>query len=651
MNAGAGPPSAAVASHVQPSVMDLELAGFACAEAAAEEVVAQILHEGAKQLYHAYIERKSYSFASDAVARTLLAELQMCYVPYDRGEPLQQQQKPQQPQQRQQQQQALQQKTPEGEQQTREPEPSKQEPEQRESRPPTAEQQPQQPRCPSQPEPQAEPMPPVQPQEQQQAGASRPGTSSLPASAGGQEACRRMQHRVPSTGSGWALEEEPPRCRIDTWARSCVPVRKKLVRPRSRFTEDAAQAPAQSQRAGSKLTMTRRNLSQHSSASHSPSYRGGRDRESARARSAIGEETGGLDSTDKAGAGGAAKSPPVRTLIKFEEHVVVDEEEQQLRDIKERELRRRREEEARLQQKAAEEAEEAARLAQVKEQMNNRPYTFDSNGSVIWVQPPHPDRLPNANPVPHYSLKKDELEELKAAMEKKAKDAMPRKGAAAGYKRKADRQKSAPKEAEFVDGFEKFVSQQPSMMEVMQMAPGVTLSERGTSKAGERLTSLPQAEKPIMSRRDYEVLVLSTMATAPATTKEDKPVQVSTDGRQPSKELASKEPSVSLLATPAEHLHGDAPGEAGTEVATGDQPQPPPRLPMKPAAPPPSARRAHMKRPTLGAPLSARERPAAGTPMGARLKPCAPPPPVGATMGHGHLVPKKGEYFYPDPAP
>jgi hypothetical protein len=94
-------------------------------------------------------------------------------------------------------------------------------------------------------------------------------------------------------------------------------------------------------------------------------------------------------------------------VIALVEHVEHDEEEAGMREMKEREAKRKREEDNFLQKKASEEAEEAARLAQVKDQMKNKPYTYDSAGNIIWVQALAADKLPSANPLPSYVLRRE----------------------------------------------------------------------------------------------------------------------------------------------------------------------------------------------------------------------------------------------------
>merc|ERR1719428_1839225 len=123
--------------------------------------------------------------------------------------------------------------------------------------------------------------------------------------------------------------------------------------------------------------------------------------------------------------------------------------------------------------------------AKRKGEMVNKPYTYDTDGNIIWVQPPVPEKLPNPTPALNYKLKG-------------GKDG-PSHGAAAGAGavgeegRARPKPKASPKgrnrgqeKQGFTDSFQRLTSQQPPMMEAMQMSPGVVLGERGRQKRGER---------------------------------------------------------------------------------------------------------------------------------------------------------------------
>jgi hypothetical protein len=69
------------------SPVDLIIGGYSTAQTAAEEVIESILEEGGRLLYQSYIEKKSFSFASESITKLLVSELQLCFVRHDEGEP------------------------------------------------------------------------------------------------------------------------------------------------------------------------------------------------------------------------------------------------------------------------------------------------------------------------------------------------------------------------------------------------------------------------------------------------------------------------------------------------------------------------------------------------------------------------------------
>lgn len=491
---------------------------FSAAEAACEEAIDTILTEGGRLLYESYIERKSFSFASDAVSHVLVSELKMCFVRCDGGEPPQE----------------------------------------------------------------ARPEPPPE----------RP------------------------VRDGWAMEPEPVRCRIDTWARSCVPVRRKLVRPKVATAED----PRRRGRA-------KASSASNASVGRSPSRQGG--------------TTNSLEQSEFRGT--APKSQMIPLMEEHEE----DEEEAVMRDMKEREARRKREEEARQQKKAAEEAEEAARLAQVKDQMKNKPFTYDSNGNIIWVQPLKTNKLPTTNPAPAYSFKKDVA----------AQDPAGKPPAGRGQKsdlRGTRKRQEVRQEKEFTDSFKKFTAQQPSMMEVMTMAPGVELAERGLRKKGDNTSARGRSGAPL-TRKDYEDMVRGGSGykgdpVEGSSAHEGSPLASARSNSVAPGDEDGFGAEVKQPLLPTGGAEGDTRDglqnirklDLGAELV----PRPPASRPVQPVAPP-TFRRVQMKRDALGYAMSTRERVATGT--ASRYPNCAAQPPLGATMGHG-LAPvgqKQEEYYFP----
>ena len=525
---------------------------FSDAENAVEAVMEQILQEGGILLYQSYIHRKSFGFAADALCEILKGEMQLRFVRHDTGE--------------------LQSAG-------------------------------------------ADPSTPSAAQE-----SLRPkSTEGMPRSRGTLEVAPRptsapaswtsgLDDNDASRGDGWSLETEPARCRIDTWARACVPIRKV-----GRKAEESRKGRGSVWRMGS--------------------------------RASIGSVSGpGSRPTSRFGPQSLAeevetpKTPTVRSqLIPLVDDREEDEEEAMLRDMKEREARKLRDEQVRTERKAAE-IEEAIKLAQMKD--DKKQFTHDSEGNVIWVQPPQVHRLPNPNPAPSFVCKQDEVsrQDQKAQPEKRG-----------GRARDKNAKSKQDNSVEFQDGFRKFQSQQPPMMEVMVMSPGVELEERHRTKKGEKIKS---SKPKTMSRKEYEEI--SKGGTAPPRQEGAAKVAPKPQALKGSAGGVSALPTVDEAPSQpveASSKRGQAAtgeskvvrSEVGSDLVKG--PSLDAARPLQPA--PPSTRRVQTKRDALGFSLGTRER--LHINAGSRFPGCAAQPPLGATMGHG-LAPstqKHQEYFFP----
>eukprot|EP00929_Paragymnodinium_shiwhaense_P111827 TRINITY_DN80115_c0_g1_i1.p1 TRINITY_DN80115_c0_g1~~TRINITY_DN80115_c0_g1_i1.p1 ORF type:complete len:629 (-),score=145.29 TRINITY_DN80115_c0_g1_i1:147-2033(-) len=575
---------------------------FSAAEAVAAEVIEAILVEGGQRLYESYIERKSFSFASQSVSEALVAELRMCFVRYDQG-----------------------------------------------------------------------PLRPPPPQEaafgsaDSEAGDEVEPTASLVnasmvslTSAAG----LGFGHSVSSAATGpvgWCLESEPPRCRIDTWARAVVPIKKKIVRHKAEGSADPRGL---------------RGRTQKMSPGQVPSF-GVFASTSSRAPSRSGPA--GPTSPTAADARFEAQPECIRVntgkpqMIPIVDEREEDEEETMLREMKEREAKRKRDEDGRLARKAAEEVEQAAKLAQVKDQMKNKQCTYDSAGNIIWIQPPALHKLPSTNPAPNYLLKKA------PGGDDDAQKKMPRPpvGANTGVRRLSRQRKG---EEGFTDTFKKFAAQQPSMLEAMALTPGVALAERGHFKSGSEAVK----EDGKLTRKEYEAMIqrgqlgarlAANMADGDAgqadnvaagtSASKDKPATIAppedasqivpATGDEPG---AKEEANGKAADVPAPRSTGVArdPKAAFKVVRGGDLgadllPQAPEA--PRPVQPPPMPRRVQMKREALGYMLSSREKMQPTTGM-SRFPGCLAQPPLGATMGHGlqALAESGEEYYFPNaPAP
>lgn len=541
---------------------------FSSAENAADLVLDQVLQEGGKLLYESYIARKSFAFAAAAACEVLVGEMKMQFVSYDRGE---------------------------GQQLVRHLV---------SCRPATG----------SKADIRRHAEDDVWSARGAVEAVPRPG--SAPASTNGRldSAATVTQMAINNPASladktrdrpgiseeaprhGWCIESEPSRCRIDTWARACVPVRKASRQKMVGHNDSSRKGHAS-------------NGSVSVPSSRSPSRFGAHP---------VVEGAEGLK---------AARNQMIPLIDEREE----DAEEMMLRDLKEREARKHREEHVRAERKAAE--EEAAKLVQVKDD-KKRQFTYDSEGNMIAVQPPQLNRLPNPCPAMTFVCKEEEhSQEHRQSEEKRVPRARDRST-------KGKRRDST----ELKDGFKKFLSQQPSMMEAMVMSPGVELEERNKTKRGEKIKIDPGT----MSRKEYEEGIQRVPPSKTgATPDKTSPAQPSTAQESNSAHSAAVLPVVQATEGPspdaAKNLWSE--GGSGLVRATAAPKAPPPR-PLEPSAPS-TRKRVQPKRDALGYSLSARERLRINA--GSRFPHCAPQPPLGATMGHG-LLPqssKDQEFYFP----
>jgi hypothetical protein len=284
--------------------------------------------------------------------------------------------------------------------------------------------------------------------------------------------------------------------------------------------------------------------------------------------------------------------------------------------------------------------------------MKNKPFTYDSNGDMIWVQPLQAEKLPSANPSLSFVLRQEfpsiPTEELVTPRRKSTSKEKPTP------KQKSKHAKG--KDMEFVDTFKKLGMQQPSMYESMNMAPGVHLFERGRTKQGEGQQGSDAAPGDRMTRRQYENSVKSS-AGGPSQFSQGGEAAVAAINVQPVQENVVEEPGAGIdTLAPLKMRSSQIGVQAANLVASGGVvPQPPstPRPDSKQRVPPPpAARRVISKQSALGIfAMSPRERVPTGT--GSRYPSCPPPPPLGATMGHG-LIPqgsKYEEYYFPNSMP
>jgi len=268
---------------------------------------------------------------------------------------------------------------------------------------------------------------------------------------------------LPAQGD-WELEMRPVSATIDSWARACVPIRRdgdrlKELRPpelREVLPKEAKTSPMK------------------------PAAKQVRTPVSA----AMKDLTAGDSFLSRI------------SLLKTEEEI--DEEEMVWRDAKDREAKRKKEADARRSRQKKEEEEEHQKMSKAKDELKNKPYTYDSNGNIIWVNPVNEGKLPAYSSQMNYkfsskggapiAVEKPEPRRQKLALKPKVNNLL------VGMKD---------------DTFQRLAPQQPSMYEAMALAPGVTLEDRGRTRKAEF-----REPKGAMTRLQYEQLVFSDAANA-----------------------------------------------------------------------------------------------------------------------------------------
>lgn len=321
---------------------------YDCAESVAGEVVNRILAEGGHTLWRKYLARKAFPFAVDAAMEMIMCKAQMCFVPCDQEEDMEE---------------------------------------------------------------------------------------------------------------DWALEEEPQPAEKDSWVRMMLP-RKDPVRTTSRSTRAS-----------------------YSASSTTSSIGGGRRRKTTKSLNIEGT----IKEERKAGPRSWDITPKVRIDPEEERHreqKLLDRQKQKEKEIKDRQ-----------EKKAAE--QERTRIEALHQEMEKRPHTFDLDGNVLWIQPPNPQKLPRFQEVVRHDFKADNE---KAFRDSKTKlNETPPKPIKGRGKNRSMRKKKSEVAEEFPDSFTKLAHGQPPIMETMSMKPGVQLDHKGKQKAG----GPPAAKDGQMTRSDY----------------------------------------------------------------------------------------------------------------------------------------------------
>jgi len=264
--------------------------------------------------------------------------------------------------------------------------------------------------------------------------------------------------------SEWEIEEEPTPMMIDSWARMRLQV---LKRPRRDLMVEDPPSP-QSRNSPQMVGSQGGSMSSWNAASS-------------------------LNSPKKGKSKTIAINPEPSEPAKMFPLVIetpVDEEEDRLRDAKLAAEAKKREFELHqrhLEMKAEEERREIERN---QNELANKQFAFDSDGNLIWVESPNPEKLPPT--MEQFKFKfcagrrsgPRELDTTSSMMAtSKSQPPSPVKSPKSPKRNRGSRRQQHL-DPEFPDGFSKLKHMQPPILDTMLLRPGVVLETSGKTKKG-----------------------------------------------------------------------------------------------------------------------------------------------------------------------
>jgi hypothetical protein len=261
----------------------------------------------------------------------------------------------------------------------------------------------------------------------------------------------------------WAIEEEPQPYEIDSWARMHLPTRRRIA------GEDDAQTQ-----------MPRRN-----------------PRRNTRPQMAVNRRR------------------PERTNYRSEQRMFalpedapIEEEEERLRREKTEEKQRLVEKEHVARQAEKDDKAQANKIIALHEEMDRRPHTFDTDGGIIWIEEPKPEKLPKFQEMFPFNVKRDNarrtMDAAQLAQSLMSQNSPDKNADSSKTRKKAQDRKNKNKKgdthgADFTDFFAKLQDGQPPILETMLVKAGVTLEAQGQKAIG---PDLPD-QRRTMSRKEY----------------------------------------------------------------------------------------------------------------------------------------------------
>lgn len=258
------------------------------------------------------------------------------------------------------------------------------------------------------------------------------------------------------TRGSWDPDEEPVPGPVDAWARGAVKARRRPKTP----SQDGVKASGLTQRTSSRLG---------------------------------GASTRSLGDNKKATVDASTRQLPKPKVMRAKLSPEAAEREQRLKE--EIESRRAVQENAKLQ--LEKDQEELRQLEKLQQELRGKDYGYDHKGQVVVLNKLDPERLPDFS----VGLRVNIFENSDGFDDEAGEN--------------ANRNKIGGKKLNEVDFIGQEGNGQPSVMETMEVAGGVTLREGGGAKAGPPLTTTKQN----MSRKDFMDLVGRQEVTAEASVK------------------------------------------------------------------------------------------------------------------------------------
>ena len=338
---------------------------------------------------------------------------------------------------------------------------------------------------------------------------SSPGVDSIasPLQSTSSSAAAAAQPTIPSSLASWACDSEPEESTIDSWARGSVPVRKRnIVKYPSDFLESKKETTGFGTTRSRRSAPTSRNLnssqSKRSTGSRRSKGSGGRDKDKSNLN-----KTGGRDRGDKSGRDAKKKKAVVVELqrtsrfarggspsSKRTEGQRSEAQEQdylRLLESREAEVKARQE---KIEQEAKEEQE---RFEKYERDMKGRDYVVDKDGNAVPIVHPKPESLaPMAINVPYdlVSLAGNE----------------PHSNATPGNLRsKAKAQRDSQQ------FFTHLSTQQPSLLSVIELNPGVNAREQGHVREGPQVTEDPAHLSMKRYKEKFDLIETHSLTLSP----------------------------------------------------------------------------------------------------------------------------------------